>query len=110
MRYAIIILTAVALVSCSRDSTFDADAATNWSRTADIQSRKKASTYCYQRPDGSWVAISTAALKETSGGFVSTGAVVFATGYAVYPGNHQASTIEDAIRVASGLPQGLHLK
>ncbi len=110
MHYAIIILMAVAVVSCSRDSGFDADAATKWSQTADVQSRKKGCAYSYRRPDGSWVAISTAALKETSSAFVSTGAVVFATGFAVYPGDHRASSIEDAIKVASDLPHGLHFK
>lgn len=109
-RCALLLCVAATVTSCGRSNKFDAVAATNWSQTADVQMRQKACAYSFQRPDGSWVCVSTSALEESNLGFVADGSDILPTGYLVYPGGHKASSIEEAIRIASESPTGLHLK
>ena len=101
MRYAPILFLVLALASCSRPKAFDAEAAKKWSQTADVQNRKKASSYSFQRPDASWVCVSTSQLTETDTGFVYSGGSILEVGYLVYPGGHNAKELSDAIHIAS---------
>ena len=89
---------------------FDSDAAMRWSQTTDVQARKKASTYSYQRKDGSFVGLSTARLLEEPNGWTYDGGDILPTGFLVYPGAKPAATIKDAIAVASKIPEGHRIK
>lgn len=109
MRIFLLVFVSLAALSCSGHRRFDAAAATRWSQSADVQSRNKATTYSFQRHDGSWVCISTTPLKESDSGFVYGGAAVLKTGFLVYPGAHRAKSITDAVEIASKI-SGLHLK
>ena len=100
------LLSSLGLISCGRQTMMDADAALNWSLSADAQGRSKAAVYSYQYPDGSWITISTARLTETASGTIYDSGEILKTGYFVYPGSMNATTIQDAIRMAAQIPRG----
>ncbi|WP_050030942.1 hypothetical protein [Verrucomicrobium sp. BvORR034] len=103
-----ILLFGIALFgSCSKKENIDPVGAKKWSETADAQLRKKVAVYTYQRPDSSWVYISTAKLIETSSGLVADNVEIQDSGYFVYPGGQRVSNIHQAIEAAGDLPRGI---
>lgn len=103
------LLSSLGFISCGRQTMMDADAALKWSLSADAAARSKAAVYSYQRPDASWITISTARLEETASGTIYDNGEILKTGYFVYPGSKNATTIQDAIRMAAQIPIGLQV-
>lgn len=75
--------------------------------TSDAQRRDKVAVYGYQRPDSSWVYISTAKLTVASSGVVADNGEILTSGYLVYPGGKQVSNIHEAIEEATNVTQGI---
>ena len=101
MRFVLLLLVILMVCSCERAATFNAEAAQRFFQSADAQNRTKATVYAFQRPDGSWVYISTAPLRESKRGVVHGGSAVLQSGYIVYPGAHHAESLPKAIELAS---------
>ena len=101
MRLLLMIFTLVGLISCDSRPSFDSVAAVQWSKTPKVQLRSEASTYSFQRLDGSWVSISTAINTETESGLMCDGSEILKTGYITYPGGARTRTINEAIAICS---------
>lgn len=85
------------LSACDRSSSFDGEAAREWSQKANVQLRHEGATYMDQNDEGEWVSISTAAMEETASGLMYSQGEVLRTGFFVYPGGHRVNTIDEAI-------------
>jgi len=110
MRLFLLALLTTALVSCDKKPpAIDREAALKWSQRSAVVSREKASTWTFQKADKSWVSISTARCKETDNGLIYEDAGILRSGFYVYPGANEVSTIEDALALASEI-QGARYK
>lgn len=97
------------LAACEKKYAFDRDAALQWSQTEAGQPRTKAASYTCNRPDGSWVMVTTATFSEDADGFGYDGGEILKNGYLVYPGGIRTETIEEAIQLCERI-EGKRLK
>lgn len=101
MRLLLIALLTIALVSCDKSQSIDREGALKWSQTSAVISRDNAATWAFQKPDKTWISISTARCSETETGLLYEGAGILRSGFFVYPGATEVSTFGDALALAS---------
>ena len=102
MRLLLLALLTTALVSCDKKpSAIDREAVLKWSQGSAVVSRDNAATWTFQKPDKTWVSISTARCRETEKGLIYEGAGILRSGFYVYPGAKEVSTLEDALALVS---------
>jgi hypothetical protein len=96
----LVFLALLIFSGCEGPSSADHERLLKWSQSSEVQFRKKAATYIIQRNGEAW-AVSTAELTVSGAAFVYSGGKVLSSGFVVYPGRIEASSIQEAMRVCS---------